>query len=269
MARRPREQAASSTYHVLNRGVDRQPIFFDDVDRIEFGRRLRAMFEDFGVVTYAYCLMTNHYHLMLYDPERRLSEAMHAFASTYVRRTNDRVGRDGPMFRDRFRSIPVTTEAYFVWLSRYIHRNPLAIGGIHRPADYRWSSFRTYLGQRPCPVFLDREPVLERFGGSVDRFAEFTDSRSYQQKLPRQADELVDFINLAVNLEAISNESGAPSHADCTLRALLIDAGYATDPERSPSALRNALCRARKRRNSDPAIARMFAGLQTMLDAAA
>ena len=135
----------------MNRGVDRQPVFFNDADRLDFGRQLAWIHESTGGTVLAYCLMGNHYHLLLDMPDGTLSEAMHHLGSVYTRHVNDRLGRDGPLFRGRFHSIPVEDDAYLLTAVRYIHRNPIGLPGVSGPADHRWSSYRTYLGSAAHP----------------------------------------------------------------------------------------------------------------------
>lgn len=86
--------------HVMNRGIDHGDVFFADTDRIEFGQRLGDVFDRFGIRTHAYCLMDNHFHLLLHCPEGRLSDAMQRLGSLYTRHVNDRLGRDGALFGD-------------------------------------------------------------------------------------------------------------------------------------------------------------------------
>lgn len=159
----------------MNRGVDRQAVFFGDADRAEFGRALAEVHDRFEVETIAYCLMGNHYHLLLRAPGDQLSKAMHHLGTTYTARTNRRRARDGPLFRGRFHSIPVETDTYFMWAAAYIHRNPLDLPGVRRPADYRWSSYRTYLGLRHRPEFVNTDLLLGFFGHDPARLAGFTE----------------------------------------------------------------------------------------------
>ncbi len=156
----------------MNRGVDRQKVFFSDRDRVGFGRLVRDICEMFGVEVLAYCLMDNHYHLVLKCPSGNLSEAMQHLISVYTRHTNDRVGRDGPLFRGRFHSKPVLTVPYLVTVVRYVHLNPLAIAGVDRPDAYRWSSHGIYLGRREEPVWMNCSEVSQFFDGPAD-FARF------------------------------------------------------------------------------------------------
>ena len=158
---------------MVNRGVDRQPIVFDDRDRVEFMRLLGVIHERFGIIVHAFCLMTNHFHLLLECPQAQLSEAMHLHSSVFVRHVNDRAGRDGPLFKDRFYAKPVRSDEYTCRLVTYIHRNPLAIVAADRLVDFRWSSLRSYLGMRRPPVWL-RTDFMAGLLGRVDEIAATT-----------------------------------------------------------------------------------------------
>jgi REP element-mobilizing transposase RayT len=151
----------------MNRGVNHMDVFFDDADRIEFGARLSDIHQRFGVETHAYCLMGNHYHLLLHCPEGALSDSMQRLGSVYTRHVNDRLGRDGPIFRGRFHSRLVESDAHLLAACRYIHRNPLELPGVAVPDDYRWSSHRTYLGLRRRPPWMHIDVVLDLVGGEA------------------------------------------------------------------------------------------------------
>lgn len=131
MGRALRPDRPGGWYHVVNRGVDHQPIFFDDSDRVDFGRLLGVGHDRFGVEVHAYCLMTNHFHLLVHCPNGGLSDFMHDVTATFTRHVNDRLGRDGPLVRGRFRSFIVDSDAYVLCATRYIHRNPLDIADVH------------------------------------------------------------------------------------------------------------------------------------------
>ena len=207
----------------MNRGVNHQRIFFSDVDRLEFGQRLAEIHERFNVATLAYCLVENHYHLLLRTPDGMLSEAMHHLGLVVTRRTNDRVGRDGPLFRGRFRSMPVTTDAYLLCAVRYIHRNALDVRGVDAVDRYRWSSLRAYLGVRPTPSFLDTSFVLDFFDGDIAAFARFSHS---DDRVPvATADDLVQLVRWAVLRDDIRRDDGepAPEWQERTALTLLVD----------------------------------------------
>ncbi len=197
MGRRPRNDITGGIHHVMNRGVDHQRIFFGDPDRVEFGERLAAIHERFAVEILAYCLMDNHYHLLLRAPDGGLSAAMQHLGLTYTRHTNDRVGRDGPLFRGRFNSILVTTDAYLLRATRYIHRNPLDIVDVRTPRGYRWSSYRAYLGLRRRPPFLATDMILGLVGNDRQALARSTEA-AMNGPAVSELDDLLQHVRFAV-----------------------------------------------------------------------
>lgn len=280
MSRRPRLDGEGAVHHVMNRGVNRQQIFFGDVDRVEFGRLLAAIHARFGVCTLAYALMGNHYHLLLRTPDGGLSDAMHHLALNYVRRTNARIGRDGPLFRGRFHSIRVTTDAYLAHAARYIHRNPLAIVGVDHPSDHRWSSYRTYLGLRPPASFLDIAPVLSLFSHDRRALRAFTELNpsSTGPRLGSTADDIVQVVRLAIGSGVVLSGRGtddrAPAWLEHTVLQLVVDAlGPSRTPAdvladgstASPAARRMARKRARDRAATDPRIRRLVGDVLELL----
>lgn len=162
--RRLRIDQPDAVHHVMNRGVDRRRVFFDDASRIEFLRRLAEIHERYAVETLAYCLMDNHYHLLLRTPRAGLSDAMQSLGSVYTQHTNARIGRDGPLFRGRFHSILVTTDNYLTAAARYIHRNPLDLPGVESATGHRWSSYRLYMGDQAVPTFMNVDLLLDLYG---------------------------------------------------------------------------------------------------------
>ena len=148
-------------------------MFRDDVDRVDFGRQLGVGHERFQVEIHAYCLMSNHFHLLVHCPAGNLSEFMHIVSTTFARHCNDRLGRDGPIFRGRFHAVPVDSDAHVLTAVRYIHRNPLDITGVDSVEAFRWSSHRTYLGHRSPPTWMRTDRVLDSFGGDIAAFHMF------------------------------------------------------------------------------------------------
>jgi REP element-mobilizing transposase RayT len=242
----------------MNRGAGRQPVFFADEDRLLFGRLLGLAHDRFGVEVHGYCLMTNHHHLLLRCPNGHLSEAMQLIGSVYTREVNDRVGRDGPLFRGRFRSITITSDDQLLRTIRYLHRNPLDVAGITTPAEYRWSSHRTYLGWRRPPAFVRVDEVLAHFDGDRDLFDRFVsdDTGSVSG---------TDVASLPAVVELVLEEvlgDGLAARLDRTVLALLLDELDPADAERlrpmlgyaSPGAEAAARRRARRRHRSDPTL---------------
>jgi REP element-mobilizing transposase RayT len=192
-------------HHVMNRGIDHGDVFFDDTDRIEFGQRLADVHERFGVEFHAYCLLDNHFHLLCRCPHGGLSAAMQRIGSIYTRHVNDRLGRDGALFRGRFHSRLITDDAHLIAAIRYIHRNALDVEGVDSVRKYRWSSHRAYLGLRTPPSWLRTDRLFEGWTvEEIDRFVE----------LPRDdvaAPADFDVSGLVRGMELILSERGLSS----------------------------------------------------------
>jgi putative transposase len=163
MARPLRIAFPGAYYHVMNRGLARQPIFADRTDRAMFLRLLVECCEMWGVRILAYCLLDNHYHLLLETPQPNLSRVMRHLDGVYTQRYNRRHGRDGPLFRGRYTAIVVEAERYLLAVVQYIHRNPVTAGLARTPEGYEWSSCRWYASEGKVPGWLDREQLLRRF----------------------------------------------------------------------------------------------------------
>lgn len=154
MPRQSRKISPTGVYHVMLRGINRNRIFNDEQDCRKFEKILReitAPKDRNGVPLppychiYAYCLMTNHIHLLLSRGEEELASTMKRIGVAYVSYYNKRNDRLGPLFHDRFRSEPVDSSAYFISLLKYIHFNPVEAGIVDNPDQYRWSSWHEYL----------------------------------------------------------------------------------------------------------------------------
>lgn len=159
MPREARQPAASGVYHIMWRGIDKAQLFRDAVDDVQFLTLLRdSLDEHFEVL--AYCLMSNHLHLLVKTEKRTtacLETGMKRLGIRYAAYYNRRYERNGHLFQDRFKSCPVETVSYFLRVLRYIHMNPVAAGLAQNPQDYPWSSYRDYFTGREnvlCPVSL-------------------------------------------------------------------------------------------------------------------
>jgi hypothetical protein len=171
MPRPPRIDIQDGWHHVMNRGIDHGNVFLEDTDRIEFGQRL---------------------------------------GSLYTRHVNDRLGRDGALFRGRFHSRLIVDDAHLVATVRYIHRNALDLPGVAHARDYRWSSHRSYLGLRALPPWLCTDHVFNGWApAEVDRFV---DEPIGSAPLPTQCD--VDALIEAVELVLAERCATASSRSD-------------------------------------------------------
>lgn len=160
----------------MNRGSRRWNIFLDDDDRLLFLQLLANMPEDHGVRVLAFCLMGNHYHLVLYCPEPSLSDAVHGLASRYAQLFNARHGFDGPLFRSRFTSVEIESDSQLLTTVRYVHRNPLELNANVDLAAYPWSSYAAYLGWTRTPKWLSTHTVLRQFGNDVGALQDFVEA---------------------------------------------------------------------------------------------
>jgi len=163
MARPWRIQFPDAIYHVTARGNNRQAIFLLDSDRHDFLLLLARASDRFGLQLFAFCLMTNHYHLFLRTPDANLAASLQWLNATYTARFHRRHRRNGHLFQGRYKSVLVTDEAHWFHLSMYLHLNPIRARLVDDPADYQWSSFRDYT--RPTSRFpwLDRSTILSSY----------------------------------------------------------------------------------------------------------
>lgn len=151
-------------FHLTSRGVDRRRIYGGDDTRLCFYRLLNRTLAKHGGRVHAWCLMSNHYHLVYETTEvGQLSAALQYLNSTYARIYNGICERRGYLFERPFHSELVTTERHAIWLCRYAVNNPVRAGMVARAGDYRWSSFLATAGLEPTPSFLTTSWVLGLF----------------------------------------------------------------------------------------------------------
>ena len=149
---------------MTSRGNAQAAIFADDVDRNTFLAVLRQTLRRFNVLCHAYCLMTNHFHLLLETPDANLSKAMRQLNSVCTQAFNRRYGRVGHVLQGRFKAIVVDREAYLLELCRYVVLNPVQAGMLKDLGKYPWSSYRATAGLDKVPEFLSVDWILEHFG---------------------------------------------------------------------------------------------------------
>ena len=164
MARPLRIEYPGALYHVTSRGNARQAIFVDDTDRSGFLDALGDAVGRFGWLCHAYCLMDNHYHLLIETPAANLARGMRQVNGVYTQRFNRRHDRAGHLFQGRYTAILVERDSYLLELSRYVVLNPVRAGLVDGPDAYAWSSYRATLGRTPAPDFLTTDWLLGQFG---------------------------------------------------------------------------------------------------------
>jgi len=145
MSRPLRIEYPGAWYHVMNRGRRSESIYLDKQDFLMFIDLLIELNEMWNVNVAAYCLMENHYHVLLQTPEGNISRCMRHLNSIYTQRYNRRHGFDGQLFRGRYKSILVCNDSHLLQLVRYIHKNPVKAGIVKNIQDYEWSSYKGYL----------------------------------------------------------------------------------------------------------------------------
>jgi len=160
MARPWRIQYENAVYHIASRGNGKQNIFLDDTDRKDFLELLKAASERFNLQIFAFCLMSNHYHLLLRTPDANLSSAMQWLNTTFAARFMVRHHRGGHLFQGRFKSVLVEDEEHWQHLSYYLHLNPVRAGMVENPAQYPWSSYLDYIRLKTRYQWLIRDQVL-------------------------------------------------------------------------------------------------------------
>jgi len=142
-------------YHVTSRGNRREPIYLDDGDRAAWLDVLAHAMQRFDAQVLAYCLMGNHYHVVLHTRQANLSELMRRLNGVYTQAFNRRHGKVGHLFQGRFKAILVDRETYLLELCRYVELNPVRAGMTADAADWPWSSYLCHVGQAPTPDWLN------------------------------------------------------------------------------------------------------------------
>jgi putative transposase len=159
MPRSGRVVIADCPHHIVQRGHNRASVFADSSDYRYYLESLKTWKRTFGVKVYAYCLMTNHVHLVL-DPgeeSENLGRLMKRLAGRQTRRANVLERRTGSLWEGRYKSSPIETDSYLLACCRYVELNPVRASMVAAPEDYRWSSYRAKVGMR-CDEILDFDP---------------------------------------------------------------------------------------------------------------
>jgi len=171
MPRPVRIEYPNAFYHVMNRGRARNDIFLRENHYLTFLKIIEESFQRFDFCIHSYCLMPNHYHLLIQTYKANLGRVMRHINGIYTQRFNKIEKIDGPLFRGRYKSILVDEDSYLLQLSRYIHKNPIEVKSkklVENLRDYQWSSYPSYLNLRKTPNWLNKERTLSFFEGNKD-----------------------------------------------------------------------------------------------------
>jgi REP element-mobilizing transposase RayT len=164
MARPLRIEFEGGVYHVTSRGDGREDIYLDDADRVMWLEVFGEVCKRFNWLCHAYCLMTNHYHILIETPDANLSRGMRHLNGVYTQRFNRKHGRVGHVFQGRFKAILVDKQAYLLELSRYVVLNPIRANMVKAITDWPWSSYLPMLGLALRPEWLNVAWLLSQFG---------------------------------------------------------------------------------------------------------
>lgn len=191
MARKLREWYSGEIMHVINRGINHQNIFLEETDFQYFIFLLKETKKKHDFILHAYCIMTNHFHLLIETKDVEIWTIMKRIDQLYACYFNEKYGRDGGLFRGRYRAGEIDNDDYFLQTSRYIHLNPVKAHMVEEPSHYPWSSYRTLLGMTDDKL-TEVTKTLKYFKNE-DRslYKEFVESRiNYNQLESRICKEL-------------------------------------------------------------------------------
>ena len=195
MARQLRISYPGASYHITSRGNERKDIFKSPKDRQRFLSYLGSASIRYGALIHSYCLMDNHYHLLIETPVGNLSQIMQHINGGYAAYFNVKHHRSGHLFQGRYRAIVVDVDEYAQQLSRYIHLNPVRAGIVDKPERYPWSSYLYFIGNKKAPEWLVMDFILSYFGKKVSEakkgYREFVDAM-LGQKYSSPLDDVVN-----------------------------------------------------------------------------
>lgn len=167
MARPLRIHYSNAWYHVMNRGADRKKIFRNNLHRTIFLELLDECHRMYNINIHAYCLMDNHYHLLISTPDANLSQAMRHLNGVYTQRFNRLMKSDGSLFRGRYKAKIIEDDCYLLIVSRYIHLNPVEANIAANPSQYKWSSYPAYIGMVKPPSWLSTDTLREMISHTI------------------------------------------------------------------------------------------------------
>lgn len=163
MSRPLRIEYAGAVYHITSRGNEKKPVFKDDHDREVFLRTLQHVIKRYNWICHAYCLMTNHYHLLVETPEGNLALGMRQLNGVYTQLFNKYHGRNGHLFQGRYKAILIQKDSHLLEVCRYVVLNPVRAGMVETPEAWTWSSYLATAGKAKPHACLTIDWVLGQF----------------------------------------------------------------------------------------------------------
>lgn len=209
MTRPLRIEYPGAVYHVTSRGNAKQNIYNNDEDREKFLLILTLVVERFHWICHSYCLMDNHYHLLIETPHSNLSAGMRQLNGIYTQTFNHRHRRVGHLFQGRFKAIIVEKQTHLLELCRYIVLNPVHAGMVQHPEDHPWSSYRATIGQTKVSDFLTVEWLLENFSPQTSRAQRLYREFVNKKETPSPWDKLTGQIYLGSDtfIQQVKNQT--------------------------------------------------------------
>lgn len=207
MGRVARAKSETGIYHIMLRGIDKRNIFLDEDEYAAFLQYLKKTGEKIEFTIYAFCLMTNHIHLLL-KTENPVGDVVKRVAVGYAQYHNIKNGRTGHLFQNRFRSEAVTTDKYFLTVIRYINQNPLKAGLVKDMKQYRWSSYREYFSKNQTIV---ETKFIKTYFDTLNEFRTFMEEKNEDECLDYSPgkrwmdDELMEYIKELTDIKELSN----------------------------------------------------------------
>ena len=184
MTKQIRKFSTSDVYHIIIKGNNDSDIFYDDMDRKIFIEKVKLTKKEFKYKVYAYCLMSNHVHMVIEVPRENLSKAIQSLTIRYVSYFNKKYDRKGPFVQNRFKSKNIENQRYFLEVCRYVHRNPEK-AGIEKTNNYKWSSYNEYISKERI---IDKKVLMYYLNNSIENFIKYTNKVEDIQEIMNYAD---------------------------------------------------------------------------------
>jgi REP element-mobilizing transposase RayT len=175
MARQLRIEYPGALYHVMSRGNEAKEIFTEDSHYLKFLKYIENTYRKFDIILHAFCLMKNHYHLLIETKKANLCRCMHYLNSCYSIYYSYLNKKNGHVFQGRYKAILVEKDSYLKTLSRYIHLNPIRAKLVEHPKDYPWTSYRYFILNEKPPSYLEAKFTLSSYFKDKQHYGEYVE----------------------------------------------------------------------------------------------